>query len=79
MNKIFASASTSMCPGGQSPSSMRVCSIVMWEPRSTRARNNPIENGWVTYPSTLIYPKSCLSTQSLPVTFENILSYGPFA
>ncbi len=44
MNKLFAAARTSMCCGMQSPSLKCVCSIAMCVPRSTRAKNRPIEN-----------------------------------
>ncbi len=45
MKKILAPARISMCCGIQIPSPTRVCSIVRCEPGSTRARNNPMENG----------------------------------
>src|ERR1700730_571534 len=64
--RILALARTSRRFGTQTASPTHVCSRTMFEPCCTRATNNPIENDSVTRPSTLIQPKSCLSTQSLP-------------
>ena len=77
--RILALARTSRRFGTQTPSPTQLCSRMMCDPRCTRATNSPIENDCVTWPSTLIHPKFCLSTQSLPSTFENILPYLPRA
>ena len=74
MNRILALARISMRAGIQIPSSKRVCSIVMCEPRSTRARNNPIETGWVTSPSTLTHPKVLLVDPELTLHFGHHLA-----
>src|SRR5258707_10404186 len=71
-NRMRAAARISIRFGTQTASPIHVCSKMMCEPRSTRAKTNPIENDCVTWPSTFIQPKSCLSTQSLPSTLENI-------
>jgi len=42
MKKILAAARISVCCGIQIPLPTRVCSIVMCEPGSTRAGNNPM-------------------------------------
>lgn len=75
--KTLAPARTSRRFGTQTLSPTHVCSRMMCEPRCTRATNNPIENAWGTWPSTLTQPKSSLSTQSLPSTLENISPYLP--
>ena len=40
-------------------------------------RNNPIENGSITWPSTLIHTRSCVSIHTVPSTLAKALPNFP--